>query len=279
MKRCALFILACVCSYAIVIAFTESRVRAAQAAAKRRGVYSEAQRMRGETVYAAACAGCHGATLTGKASLTAGVPPLTGDDFLDEWTGKSVGDLFQAIRTAMPKGRPGTLMPQEYTDVLAYILSRNAFPAGPTDLVGELASLKAIPIDDSQTTPLDIGPPPNRSVLDGVYTEAQSKRGAAVYDVACAACHATTLAGRDVIPPLAGPAFLDHWTGASAADLFTHIQSSMPQDKPGSLTPQEYASVVAHIFSKNRFPPGPVELEGDRSALRMIRIETSKKPG
>jgi hypothetical protein len=87
------------------------------------------------------------------------------------------------------------------------------------------------------------------------------------------------LAGRDVIPPLAGPAFLDHWTGATAADLFTHIQSSMPQDKPGTLTPQEYASIVALIFSKNKFPAGSTELEGDRAALRMIRIETSKNRG
>jgi len=277
MRRFVPFIAPCAVLLAISIVSTESRLRAAQASGKVRGVYSEAQRMRGEAVYMATCAGCHGATLAGRASLTNGVPPLTGDDFLDEWTGRSVGELFDTIRTTMPKGRPGQLMPQEYTDVTAYILSRNAFPAGPSELVGDVASLKAIPIDDTQTTPVEAGPLPDRSVLDGVYTEAQNKRGAAAYDAACASCHAATLAGKDVIPPLVGPAFLDHWTGATAGDLFTHIQSSMPQDKPGTLSPQEYASIVAYIFSKNQFPAGARELEADRAALRMIRIETSKK--
>jgi mono/diheme cytochrome c family protein len=277
MKRSVNLILTCSSVAVILIAFTESWVRAAssQAPNQPRGLYTEAQGKRGETVYATACASCHGARLGGGAT----VPSLAGEDFLDSWTGKTAADLFERIRTSMPLASPGALTPQEYADVLAYILSRNNFPPGPTELVGDASSLRAIPIDDSQRTTVDVGTAPARSVLDGVYAEAQSKRGAAVYAAACANCHTPTLMGKDVIPPLMGPAFLDHWTTSSTAgDLFQLIQSSMPQDKPGTLGAQEYVDVLTYILAKNKFPAGATELNGDPAVLRVIRIETSRKP-
>ena len=277
MKRSAIFILTCSCFAAIVAGSTEPGVRAAssQAPSQPRGLYTEAQRQRGETVYTTACASCHGTRLGGGAT----VPSLAGDDFLDSWTGKTAADLFERIRTSMPVASPGGLTPQEYADVLAYILSRNNFPAGPAELAGDVSSLRAIPIDDSQTTKVDVGTAPARSVLDGVYAEAQSKRGAAVYAAACATCHTPTLMGQDVIPPLIGEKFLDHWTTSSTAgDLFQLIQSSMPQDKPGTLSAQEYVDVLTYILAKNKFPAGATELNGDPAGLRVIRIETSRKP-
>src|SRR4051812_4952397 len=78
MRRLLLFI--ATCPVLLAIAASGSRIHAAQASGTVRGVYSEAQRLRGEKAYMASCAGCHGATLTGRASLTNGVPPLTGDD-------------------------------------------------------------------------------------------------------------------------------------------------------------------------------------------------------
>jgi mono/diheme cytochrome c family protein len=276
MKRSAICIFTCSIVAAIAVTSTESRARAAsrQARDRPRGVYTEAQRKRGETVYTNACASCHGVRLSGGAT----VPSLAGEDFLDSWTGKTAADLFERARTSMPPASPGALTSQEYADVVAYILSRNDFPAGPAELAGDVSSLKAIPIEDSQTTRADPGAAPTRSVLDGVYAEAQSKRGTAVYAAACASCHTLTLAGKDVVPPLIGADFLDHWTGSTVGDLFQLIQSSMPQDKPGTLSAQEYADVLAYIFSRNRFPPGATDLAGDQAVLTMIRIETSRKP-
>ena len=120
-------------------------------------------------------------------------------------------------------------------------------------------------------------PQADRSVLQGVYTEEQRKRGQGVYAEACASCHAAALTGADVVPALVGPDFLRKWTGATAGELFEQIRSTMPQDSPGSLTPQQYADVVALIFNRNKFPAGRTPLPDDDAALRMIRIETSKK--
>ena len=120
-------------------------------------------------------------------------------------------------------------------------------------------------------------PEPDRSVLQGVYTEEQRKRGQVVYADACASCHAAALTGADVVPALVGPDFLGKWTGATAGELFEQIRNTMPQDSPGSLSPQQYADIVALIFNKNKFPAGRTPLPDDYAVLRMIRIETSKK--
>ena len=246
-----------------------------QAPEGQRGVYTEAQSKRGETVYAATCANCHGATLAGGATLVGDVPALTGDEFRAAFRGLTAADVFDVIRTDMPLDKPGKLSPQESTDVLAFILSKNDFPAGPAELSADAAALKAIKIEGAAA---DAAPAPDRSVLDGVFAETQSKRGAAVYANACSNCHAPTLGGKDVIPPLAGPDFLGHWNGSTAGDLFERIRTSMPQDRPGTLSAQQYADVLAFILDKNRFPAGSEELEGDHAVLGMIRIETSKKP-
>jgi len=129
---------------------------------------------------------------------------------------------------------------------------------------------------DAQRSVTD-DPEPDRSVLQGVYTEEQRKRGQGVYADACASCHAAALTGADVVPALVGPDFLGKWTGATAGELFEQIRSTMPQDSPGSLSPQQYADVVALIFNKNKFPAGRTPLPDDDAALRKIRIETSKK--
>ena len=50
----------------------------------------------------------------------------------------------------------------------------------------------ALPAPDEQRSATD-DPEPDRSVLQGVYTEEQRKRGQGVYADACASCHA----GRD----------------------------------------------------------------------------------
>src|ERR1700722_20243478 len=142
MKRSAICIFTCSCFAVIVVTATESWVRAAstQAPSRPRGVYTEAQRKRGETVYTTSCASCHGARLGG----TATTPSLAGEDFLDSWAGKPAADLFERIRASEPPASPGSLTPQEYADVLAYILSRSNFPAGPAELAGDVSLLKAI---------------------------------------------------------------------------------------------------------------------------------------
>ena len=109
-----------------------------------------------------------------------------------------------------------------------------------------------------------------RTIWQGVYSTAQSERGAAVYKQSCGTCHGETLAG-DIGPTLTGP-FWSIYDGRTAADLFKTIRTTMPADAPESLKPQEYADVIAYLFSVNKFPAGEKELPGDQAALENIKI-------
>src|SRR4051812_13212116 len=64
-------------------------------------VYTQAQAARGDTLYKAACAKCHGATLTGGSGADDG-GPLSGKDFLGSWNGMTLDQLFNKIYTTMP---------------------------------------------------------------------------------------------------------------------------------------------------------------------------------
>jgi S-disulfanyl-L-cysteine oxidoreductase SoxD len=114
------------------------------------------------------------------------------------------------------------------------------------------------------------------SVWDGVYTDAQAKRGAEVYAKACGSCHGDQLEGEGQAPPLSGSDFTGKWDKQSADDLFEIMKTSMPADKPGSLTRQQNADVLAYIFQANQLPAGKTELPADAEGLKKIRIEAKK---
>ena len=117
---------------------------------------------------------------------------------------------------------------------------------------------------------------PSRSVWDGVYTEEQAKRGAALYGQECAACHRTDLTGADEIPALAGPAFLANWDGLTVGDLSERVRRSMPPNRPGQLSRQQVTDILCHVLNVNGFPAGKTELEPKTELLKQIRIEATK---
>jgi mono/diheme cytochrome c family protein len=96
------------------------------------GLYSEAQAERGRTVFTNVCAECHE------------MEDLTNEDFRQNWDGTTLYELFDLIRTTMPDEEPGTLTPQQYVDVTAYVLQLNKLPAGPADFAGDSASASAV---------------------------------------------------------------------------------------------------------------------------------------
>src|SRR5450755_1641202 len=107
------------------------------------GVFTKAQATRGQAVYTEECLQCHGETLGGGE----GGPPLAGKEFLEKWNGKTAGNLFGVIRKTMPSDNPGNLSNRQYSDLVAYILSVNEFPAGQKELERETASLDEIRIE------------------------------------------------------------------------------------------------------------------------------------
>src|SRR5438309_11508266 len=115
-----------------------------------------------------------------------------------------------------------------------------------------------------------------RSVWDGVFTAEQAKRGQARYAEVCASCHGDTLAGGESAPPLAGGEFLSNWNTLTVGDLFDRTRSTMPQNKPGSLSRETNAEILAFVLSANQFPAGKTALPQQSEVLKEIRIEAVK---
>ena len=107
------------------------------------GVYTTAQAVRGAAAYREECARCHSQNLMGGE----GSPALTGPGFLQNWTGKTVGDLFERTRQTMPTDNPASLSRQTVADIIAHILSANQLPAGSRELEPEAEQLNAIRIE------------------------------------------------------------------------------------------------------------------------------------
>jgi mono/diheme cytochrome c family protein len=109
------------------------------------GVFSDAQAMRGQTLYTQRCAGCHGPKLEG-----AQAPALTGEAFTAKFRMEPLSALFIQVRYAMPPRPPATTPPgaaasaqltnEQGADLVAHILKSNGFPAGKTDFAAKDAA-------------------------------------------------------------------------------------------------------------------------------------------
>jgi len=104
------------------------------------GVFTAEQAMRGKDVYQTVCAACHGPQLNGIDAA----PALNGGAFYANWNGISLKDMAQRIKISMPQNDPGSLGRQQVADVMAYVFSRNGFPAGEKELSKRPAYLTGI---------------------------------------------------------------------------------------------------------------------------------------
>ena len=50
--------------------------------------------------------------------------------------------------------------------------------------------------------------------------------------------------------------FTSRWQDGNLRDLLTIVKATMPQDKPASLTDEEYAAIVAYLLQANRYTAG-----------------------
>jgi S-disulfanyl-L-cysteine oxidoreductase SoxD len=84
------------------------------------------------------------------------------------------------------------------------------------------------------------------------------------FKAACLECHASG--------NLTNPDFRLAWRGKSAFELFERIRSTMPQNKPGTLSQGTYASIVAYLMKVNGLAVGTRRLTSDSTALASIRL-------
>src|SRR5687768_15466202 len=66
-----------------------------------------------------------------------------------------------------------------------------------------------------------------RTVLDGVYTEEQAKRGEAIYFESCVRCHGPKLLGGNEVGALTGPVFNGNWDGVPLGQMLDRVRVTM----------------------------------------------------
>ena len=117
-------------------------------------------------------------------------------------------------------------------------------------------------------TPAPDGPAP------ALYTKAQAKAGARLFATTCAKCHGANLQG-SAAPSVAGNDFLitakkNGWTLAIVRYL---VVTNMPMNSPSSLTPAQYASLMAFLLASDCYPAGdkpfPITADPSFAALKL----------
>jgi mono/diheme cytochrome c family protein len=110
--------------------------------------------------------------------------------------------------------------------------------------------------------------PRPKTTKSGIYTREQADRGQDVYVGMCKNCHTPE--------SHTASAFTVKWDGKPLSALYEYIRDQMPKNEPGSLSPEEYADVLAYLLRLNRMPAGDADLPADVGALKTILIETTK---
>lgn len=100
-------------------------------------IFTEAQAEAGASVYQQSCVACHFSELEGDNFAA----PLAGRSFLNYWSGRTIEQFHTYTKTQMPLGNAGSLSDEAYSQVIAFILAYNGFPAGATELPDDATEL------------------------------------------------------------------------------------------------------------------------------------------
>jgi mono/diheme cytochrome c family protein len=106
---------------------------------------------------------------------------------------------------------------------------------------------------------------PAKTVLDGVFSEDQAKRGQAAYTAHCSVCHGAALDGVSA-PALTGNRFLERWREDTLDTIYNYIKENMPLNRaPGAprIPDSDYLDILTHILNVNGYRSGPDELTAD----------------
>ena len=107
------------------------------------GVFTMAQADRGKQAYEAnSCTRCHLDTLEGREQGGGGNggAPLKGLRFIQDFGENKLSALVNKMRLDKPMENPGTLSDQAALDIAVYVLLKNDYPPGQTELTNDAAS-------------------------------------------------------------------------------------------------------------------------------------------
>jgi mono/diheme cytochrome c family protein len=120
------------------VAWTSVVSPRAQNKSAKDGAYTAAQAERGNAEYGKNCASCHKDDMSGSTEA----PALVGEKFIGAWRDRTVGDLYDLVRTTMPYDQPNSLAPQAYADIVASMLQKNNYQVGSEELSTDPEALK-----------------------------------------------------------------------------------------------------------------------------------------
>ena len=119
-----------------------------------------------------------------------------------------------------------------------------------------------------------------KTVLDGVYSDAQAARGQAAYTAHCRVCHGEVLEGISA-PELAGNRFIEHRREDMLDTIYNYIRQSMPQGRAPDAKPipdGDYLDILTHILKVNGYRAGAGELTPDLVANVMLVGKNGPQP-
>ena len=95
-------------------------------------VFTAEQAQRGQRVFTGVCSTCHGRN------------DFTGPIFALTWMEEPVANLYEFASVNMPQDAPGSLPPEDYAAVVAYLLQLNGREAGDRELPADADALASM---------------------------------------------------------------------------------------------------------------------------------------
>ena len=127
------FLASAACALAALTALVARGQPAADTRTTRDGIFSAAQVERGRESFLWECTECHEM----EEFTAAGA-------YLEQMDGKPLWEVFEYIWSEMPEDTPAWLEPEEYADILAYILSVYGMPTGEADMPTDKPALEGV---------------------------------------------------------------------------------------------------------------------------------------
>lgn len=101
------------------------------------------------------------------------------------------------------------------------------------------------------------------ALSSGLFTSSQASRGERRFQQLCADCHRNVEITRS---------WFSGTVHHTAADLMAVMSTTMPETSPGSLSPDQYADILAFLLRLNNYPAGEKELPADPAVLTNVPI-------
>lgn len=180
--------------------------------------------------------------------------PRTGNVLWHDSTGSAIVDSISLYRIGNTPylvtiaGQPGNqktpnLPPTNGSKVVAFAINAGKTVTNTTAGEPSPAPMPSSRTESGQTTGAGASAP---------YTEAQAAQGAKLFSQNCSSCHGAKLQGISA-PALTGASF-GH-ANLSISQLRSIVTTQMPLGAPGSLKPEQYASIIAYLLKYDCVSP------------------------